>query len=276
MKKVLTIQDISCFGKCSLTVALPIISAMGAETAIIPTAVLSTHTGGFKGYTFRDLTEDIEGIVKHWESIPLSFDTVYSGYLGSYKQIDILCGIFDSFAKGALKIVDPVMGDKGELYAGFDAKFAKKMKDLCSRADVIVPNLTEACAMLGIEYKEKYDIEYIKEIMYSLRGTQAKNIVLTGICLEDGKIGAVVLSEGSDEHYYASTEHLPASYPGTGDVFASTLTGALTRDISLCKAAQIAVDFTWDCIKATMPDKDYTYSVKFEQCLPSLIEKVNV
>jgi len=276
MKKVLTIQDISCFGKCSLTVALPIISAMGAETAIIPTAVLSTHTGGFEGYTFRDLTEDIEGIISHWAKVPLTFETVYSGYLGSYKQIDILCSIFDGFAKDSLKIVDPVMGDKGVLYAGFDTKFAKKMKDLCSRADVIVPNLTEACAMLDIDYKEDYDKCYIDGILRALRDIGAKNSVLTGISLEKGRIGAAILAEGSDEIYYASTEHLPASYPGTGDVFASTLTGALTKNLSLRDAAQITEDFTWDCIRHTMPDKEYKYSVKFEECLPNLIKKVNV
>jgi len=275
MKKVLTIQDISCFGKCSLTVALPIISAMGAETAIIPTAVLSTHTGGFEGYTFRDLTDDIEGIISHWAKVPLSFDTVYSGYLGSYRQIDILCGILDGFAKDSLKIVDPVMGDKGVLYTGFDTKFACKMKDLCARADVIVPNLTEACALLGIEYIEHYDRDFIERILRSLRGIGAKNTVLTGVILEEGRIGAAILSEKADEIYYAATEHLPASYPGTGDVFASTLTGALTQGMPLNSAAQIAVDFTWDCIRHTMPDKDYTYSIKFEECLPGLIKKVN-
>lgn len=275
MKKVLTIQDISCFGKCSLTVALPIISAMGSETAIIPTAVLSTHTGGFEGYTFRDLTEDIEGIIDHWAKIPLAFDTVYSGYLGSYKQIDILCNIFDGFACDSLKIVDPVMGDKGVLYTGFDTEFANKMKKLCARADVIVPNLTEACAMLNIEYKEDYDSSYIKQILNGLRAIGAKNSVLTGVCLSEGRIGAAILAEGDSDIYYASTEHLPASYPGTGDVFASTLTGALTMGLSLKDAAQTAVDFTWDCIRHTMPDKDYTYSIKFEECLPALIKKVN-
>ncbi|MBQ8696761.1 MAG: pyridoxamine kinase [Clostridia bacterium] len=275
MKKVLTIQDISCFGKCSLTVALPIISSMGLETAIIPTAVLSTHTGGFEGYTFRDLTEDITGIINHWKKVPLTFETVYSGYLGSYEQIDILCDIFHDFAAHSLKVVDPVMGDKGELYAGFDNRFALKMRDLCARADVIVPNLTEACAMLGVDYREDYDAEYINGILIGLRETGAKNTVLTGVTLERDKIGAAVLAQGSDEAEYVCTDHLPASYPGTGDVFASTLTGALTKGLPLTDAARIAVDFTWECIRNTMPDSSYTYSVKFEECLPSLIKKVN-
>ena len=275
MKKVLTIQDVSCFGKCSLTVALPIISAMGIETAIIPTAVLSTHTGGFEGYTFRDLTEDIPDIIKHWQSIPLKFETVYSGYLGSYEQIDILCNIFDDFGRASLKIVDPVMGDKGELYAGFDTRFASKMRNLCSRADVVVPNLTEACAILGEEYRETYDAKYIKDILFGMRATGAKNCVLTGITLTEGRIGAAILADGADDAEYIHTDHLPASYPGTGDVFASTLAGALTKGLSITDAAQIAVDFTRECIKNTMPDKEYTYSVKFEECLPSLIEKVN-
>lgn len=273
MKKVLTIQDISCFGKCSLSVALPIISAMGIETAIIPTAVLSTHTGGFQGYTFRDLTDDIPDVIKHWEGIHLSFDTVYSGYLGSYEQIDILCDIFDGFARDALKVVDPVMGDKGVLYAGFDGEFAKKMASLCSRADVVVPNLTEACAILGKEYTECYDRDYITDILTCLRTVGAKNCVLTGISPEPDKIGAAVLAEGDEHIDFICTDHLPASYPGTGDVFASTLTGALTKGRSLTDATRIAVDFTWECIKCTMPDKEYTYSVKFEKCLPSLIKK---
>ncbi len=273
MKKVLTIQDISCFGKCSLSVALPIISAMGIETAIIPTAVLSTHTGGFHGYTFHDLTEDIPDIIKHWESIPLTFDTVYSGYLSSREQIDILCNILDGFACDSLKVVDPVMGDKGVLYAGFDGEFAKKMTSLCSHADVIVPNLTEACAMLGKEYTENYDNDYISDILSGLRKIGAKSCVLTGVSPEPDKIGAAVLTDGSERVDFICTDHLPASYPGTGDVFASTLTGALTNGRSLADATRIAVDFTWECIKCTMPDKEYTYSVKFEKCLPSLIKK---
>lgn len=271
MKKVLSIQDISCFGKCSLTAALPIISAMGVETSIIPTAVLSAHTGVTQGYTFRDLTEDINPILKHWGTIPLSFDTVYTGYLGSYAQVDIISSVFTDFAPGALKIVDPVMGDKGELYDGFDDEYAKKIASLCSHADVIVPNITEACAMLDEEYSESYDEGYIEELLFGLRSLGAKNCIITGVAYDDKHIGAALLPQDADSVRYRCTDSVPASYPGTGDVFASTLTGALTLGKDLDESIGIAVDFTYECIRRTVPDRDYKYSVKFEECIPHLL-----
>ncbi|MCM1358335.1 MAG: bifunctional hydroxymethylpyrimidine kinase/phosphomethylpyrimidine kinase, partial [Prevotella sp.] len=146
MKRTVTIQDISCFGKCSLTVALPVISAMGIETAVIPTAVLSTHTGGFTGYTFRDLTGDIPEISRHWKSLDIKFDSVYTGYLGSAEQIEIVSKFFDDFrTENNFIVVDPVLGDNGRFYAGFNEDFAGKMAGLCSKADYIIPNMTEAC-----------------------------------------------------------------------------------------------------------------------------------
>ena len=166
MRKIVTIQDISCLGKCSLTVALPIISAMGTEAAIIPTAVLSTHTM-FKNFTVKDLSDQIEPISEHWKSENISFDAIYTGYLGSFEQIDLMKKFFEDFGKNCLKFVDPAMGDNGKLYPAFDEKFAKHMATLCARADIIDPNLTEACFMLGEEYKEdgEYDEEYIKNII---------------------------------------------------------------------------------------------------------------
>ena len=153
MKRIVSIQDISCFGKCSLTVALPIISAMGIEACPVPTAVLSTHTGGFTGYTYRDLTNDIPSIADHWKSLDLKFDAVATGYLGSFEQIKIVSDFFDKFkTDDNLIIVDPVMGDKGHFYAGFTEDFALEMKKLCSKADVIVPNLTEAAQLLDEDY----------------------------------------------------------------------------------------------------------------------------
>ena len=157
MKRVVTIQDISCLGKCSLTVALPIISAMGIETAVIPTAVLSTHTGGFTGYTFRDLTDDIPDITAHWKSMDLKFDAIYTGYLGSKRQVQIISELFDSFRnENNVTIVDPVLGDAGRYYKGFDDEFAGEMKKLCAKADYILPNMTEASFMLGLPYTEEY------------------------------------------------------------------------------------------------------------------------
>ena len=158
MKRAVTIQDISCFGKCSLTVALPIISAMGIETAVIPTAVLSTHTGGFKGYTFRDLTGDIPQIASHWEKLGLSFDAIYTGYLGSPDQVQIVSDFFDSFGKeDNFIVVDPVMGDAGKLYAGFTDELVCGMRKLCAKADYIIPNMTEAALLLDIPYDENTD-----------------------------------------------------------------------------------------------------------------------
>lgn len=275
MKKIVSIQDISCFGKCSLTVALPVVSAAGVECAIIPTAILSTHTGGFTGYTFHDLTEDIPKISEHWKKIPLSFDGIYTGYLGSEEQINIVSDFFDDFGKDALKFVDPVMGDKGKLYAGFTDSFATKMAKLCAKADIIVPNLTEACAMLGVEYIDSgHDKKYIEDILYGLRALGAKNAVLTGVSFSDDKIGVALLKENCDDIFYYLRERIPRSYHGTGDVFASCFIGALMKDLPIESALGTAVDFTVECIKQTLSDTSYDYSVKFEKCIPYLVEKL--
>ena len=169
MKRILTIQDISCVGKCSLTVALPIISAFGVETSVLPTAVLSTHTA-FKDFTFRDLTCDMQGIAKHWKEQNISFDALYTGYLGSFEQLNIVSNLIDNFkTKDNFVIIDPVMGDNGSLYVGFDQAFANSMAKLCSKADIIVPNLTEASFMLKEPYIEKdYDEDYIKQTLKKL------------------------------------------------------------------------------------------------------------
>jgi pyridoxine kinase len=169
-KRLLTIQDISCVGQCSLTVALPVISACGIETAVLPSAVLSTHTAGFSGYTFTDLTEDMPAISKHWEKENLKFDAIYTGYLGSAKQIEYVKNIFKVNGKdGCLKIVDPAMADNGNLYPGFDMAFVEEMKSLCAEADYVLPNLTEACFLTGTEYKTEYDKEYIDSIIEKLK-----------------------------------------------------------------------------------------------------------
>ena len=185
MKRIVSIQDISCFGKCSLTVALPIISAMGIEACPVPTAVLSTHTGGFTGYTYRDLTNDIPSIADHWKSLGLKFDAVATGYLGSFEQIKIVSDFFDKFkTDDNLIIVDPVMAEKGHFYAGFTEDFALEMKKLCSKADVIVPNLTEAAQLLDEDYIDGgYNEEYIKNLLIRLPNLGSKRVVLTGVSL---------------------------------------------------------------------------------------------
>ena len=277
MNRILTIQDISCVGKCSLTVALPIISACGIETAILPTAVLSTHTA-FKGFTFRDLTFDLNGIVKHWKDENIGFDGIYTGYLGSLEQIDIVSNIFDAFkSENNFILVDPAMADNGKLYTGFDQSFAKHMAKLCAKADVIVPNLTEASFMLDIPYIEKgYSEEYIKDILQKLVKLGCKSAVLTGICLDGKNIGAYCYDSVKDEYCFYTNELLPQSFHGTGDIFASALCGAMTKGKTLYESIQIAVDYTVESIKHTInnPNSNW-YGVEFEKAIPLLVERLN-
>jgi len=181
-KKILTIQDISCVGQCSLTVALPVISACGIETCVLPSAVLSTHTAGFSGYTFRDLTEDMPAIRSHWQKEGIFFDAIYTGYLGSTKQIAYVSDIFDTVGSDTcVKIVDPAMADNGKLYPGFDAAFVEAMKGLAGKADYLVPNITEAAFLTGAEYKTEYDRTYIDELLNKLTALGAKHIILSGV-----------------------------------------------------------------------------------------------
>ena len=275
-KRIVTIQDISCFGTCSLTVALPIISAMGIETVILPTAVLSTHTGGFQGYTFRDLTGDISPIAAHWKRLGLSFDAIYTGYLGSISQLSLMDQFFDQFAKeNTLTVVDPVMGDHGRLYSGFTPDFPKAMAKLCARADLIVPNLTEAVFLLGEEYREHYTEEEIKALLVRLAGLGAKNVILTGVSFSAAETGAMAYSAETGRFFSYYNENVPSTFHGTGDIFASVCTGALTHGLSLEKTVQLAVDFTLSCIQATAKNADDRwYGVNFEVCIPKLIKRL--
>ena len=271
MKRIVTIQDISCVGKCSLTVALPIISAMGVETAIIPTAVLSTHTM-FKNFTFRDLTDEIVPITNHWKNEKIGFDAIYTGYLGSPEQIDIIKGIFEDFkTKDNIIFVDPVMGDNGKLYPAFDEKFAAKMATLCEKADIIVPNITEASYMTGMEYRESYDEAYVKEMLKKLSGLGAKISVLTGVGFAPGKTGVMGYDREKDEFYYYEHDKLAKSYHGTGDVFASTCVGAMMQGKTWKEALKIAADYTAYCIKLTMENSCW-YGVNFEMAIPYLLD----
>ncbi len=272
-KRVVTIQDISCFGKCSLTVALPIISAMGVETAIIPTAVLSTHTGGFEGFTFRDLTDDIPKISKHWKKLGLDFDVIYTGYLGSIEQIECMKNFFSDFkTDNNIIIVDPAMGDNGRLYSGFTNEFATEMSKLCEKADIIVPNLTEAAFMLGEEYVgENYDRAYVRGLLKRLAALGCGKVIVTGINYGDGKIGAMSYSEKENEYYSYFTEHVNKMFHGTGDIFASVCAGAIAQGADIKKAMRLAVDFVFECIKATQGyEKEHWYGVRFEDCIGCL------
>ena len=270
-KKVLTIQDISCVGQCSLTVALPVISACGAETCVLPSAVLSTHTSGFTGFTFRDLTDDMPGICDHWVKENIKFDAIYTGYLGSTKQIDYVARIFEAAAKdGCIKVVDPAMADNGNLYPGFDMEFVQAMKALAGKADYLVPNITEAAFLTGMEYKAEYDRAYIDAILAALTALGCKNIILTGISYTPGRTGVVVYENG----VYAYYEHVkePNSCHGTGDIYASVFVGALVRGKSAYDAARIAADYVVECIRYTATLDNHWYGAAFEPVLGKLIE----
>lgn len=276
MKRIVTIQDISCVGKCSLTVALPIISAMGIETAVIPTAVLSTHTA-FKNFTYRDLTGDLPKIAKHWKQEKFNFDGIYTGYLGSIEQIDILKEFFKQFkTPDNFIFIDPVMADNGKLYAGFDANFVKEMKKLCKMADIIVPNLTEASYMLEKEYKEIYSEQEIKDILIELSNLGPKYVVLTGVSFKDNKLGVMSYNKETNEFFTYFKEKIPAKYHGTGDIFASTLVGAITNNNTLEEGLKIAVDYVWETINDTYKaNKKDAYGVNFETKIPYLINRIS-
>lgn len=277
MKKIVTIQDISCFGKCSLTVALPIISAMGIETAVIPTAVLSTHTGGFTGFTFRDLTDDIPAIADHWKSLGLRFNGIYTGYLGSKEQVEIVSEFFDDFrTEDNFIVVDPAMADAGKLYTGFTDEFVSEMKKLCMKADYIIPNMTEAAYLLGIPYTESYDEDFAKDVLRRLAALGCKVPVLTGVHYDDKRQGAAAYDAAEDKFYFSFRDSLDCSMHGTGDIFSSVFTGAITLGMPLQRALDISVNYTVDCMIATLPDfKEMWYGSCFEPCLGKLISYVN-
>lgn len=274
-KRILTIQDVSCVGQCSLTVALPIISACGIETCVLPSAVLSTHTGGFSGYTFRDLTDDMPSIESHWQKENIKFSALYTGYLGSAKQIDYVKSIAQTCLEPDGKlIVDPAMADNGKLYVGFDLAFVEKMKELCKNADYLLPNLTESCFLTGEKYLERYDENYVDTVLEKLSElcSSKTTIVLTGIGYSADKTGVVVYKNGQKQYY----EHvkMEKGCHGTGDIYASAFVGSLARGKSAFEAAKIAADYTLACIVETQNDKAHWYGARFETSLPLLIEKL--
>ncbi|MCR5485624.1 MAG: pyridoxamine kinase [Clostridiales bacterium] len=276
-KNVAAIHDISGIGKCSLTVALPIISAAGITTSIMPTAVLSTHTGGFHGYTYRDLTDDMRPFAKHWESLDVKFDAIYSGYLGSAEQIDIVCDFIDTFRKdGCCAVVDPAMADNGKMYALFDMSFAEKMASLCAKADIVVPNITEAAFILGEEYKEgPFTEKQIEDILYNLVDMGPSKVVLTGVYFDEKQIGAATFDRESGKISYEFSDRIPGFYHGTGDVFASALLAAYLKKEDLGKAARIAVDFVYGSIKRTREaGTDVRFGVNFEEGLEDFIKSL--
>jgi Pyridoxal/pyridoxine/pyridoxamine kinase len=275
MKKILTIQDISCFGKCSITVALPVISAMGVETVILPTAVLSTHTM-FKNFTVKDLTDQLIPITDHWKSEGIKFDAIYTGYLGSAEEIEIAKKIFDEFGgDDTLIFIDPVMADNGKLYPAFDMEYAKLNAGLCGKADIIVPNLTEACFMTDTEYKEDYDKAYIDELLDKLAKLGAKKVILTGIAFNEGKTGVYGLDTVTGEKIAYENDKIDAAYHGTGDLFASVSVAAITRGLSMNEAFKLAADYTAKTIQVTLENPENPwYGVDFEATIPELVNEL--
>ncbi|MCQ2378403.1 MAG: pyridoxamine kinase [Victivallaceae bacterium] len=270
-KRLLTIQDVSCFGQCSVTVALPVISACGIETVILPSAVLSTHTGGFRNYTFRDLTSDMPGIEKSWEKEGLFFDAFYTGYVCADQIDPILSILAHRAAPGAIRIVDPVMADNGKLYPGFTADFPQKMKRLCTGADYLLPNLTEAAFLLGKEPKlENYSREEIETMIAELHAMGVKNVILTGVSFTPSELG-VAVSDGRSVRYDFNAK-IDRSSHGTGDVYASVFCGALMRGFSAFDAAALAADIVCAAINATPPE--HWYGVCFEKVIPELVERL--
>ena len=273
MKRILTIQDISCFGKCSLTVALPLLSAMGIETAILPTAVLSTHTL-FKGFTCRDLSDQLVPITDHWKQEGITFDAIYTGYLGTEEEIDTVIRIIEEFRnENTLVIVDPAMGDNGKLYPAFNEHYAKKNADLCAVADIIDPNITEASFMTGLPYREEYSEDYVREMLLALAKIGTKTPILTGVSLSEGKTGAMGYDTETKTFFSYQNDRVPAAYHGTGDIFSSVLAGAFVLGLDRAEALKIAADYTALTIAETLKNPGNPwYGVDFEATVPSLVD----
>ena len=275
--KGLAINDISCVGRCSLTVALPIISAMGIECSVLPTAILSTHTGGFSGYTYLTLDDQFEPITRHWKSIDRKYDFIYSGFLCSQKQVDLVIDTINMFkTDDNIVLVDPAMADNGKLYSLFDENYVNKIKELCKKADVLVPNVTEACFLTNKQYVDGVQTkEYVTELIYHLSKFGVKKIVLTGVSFKEGTIGVATYDVNRDEFRYYVREQIDGYFHGTGDIFASVLIGALSKGYDLLDSAKIAVDFTVDSILETkkIDNFDEKYGVEFEKVLPKLMNE---
>ena len=266
-KRILTIQDISCVGQCSMTVAMPILSACGHETCILPTALLSTHTGGFGKPAVIHLNEGLDAFRKHWKDNEIVFDAILVGYLGSIAAVEMTSKILDEMlAPDGIAIVDPAMADHGKLYSGFDVQYAQAMEGLCRKADIILPNVTEAALFAGIPYREDLEESYIRELLESL---QHPCVILTGAAYREGETGAAVYRNGTLEHYLHPK--VGKNFHGTGDMFAACFTGALMQERTLLDSVKIAADFVCKAIENTCAAPAHWYGVKFETALPDLI-----
>lgn len=264
-KRILTIQDISCVGQCSMTVALPVLSACGHENCVLPTALLSTHTGGFGKPAIASLSDALPEIAAHWKENGITFDVILTGYLGSAAAIHTAMDIMDTMlSPGGICIADPAMADNGRLYSGFDGAYVREMKALCDRADIILPNLTEAALLAGQPCQSRTDDSYARELLQVLSNDR---VILTGIGEEDT---GLLLREDGEVRCYAHPR-FPGSFSGTGDLFAAAFTGAVAAEKGLYESAKIAADFTCRCIQCTAARPAHWYGIKFEPVLPELI-----
>ena len=279
LKRVAAIHDLSGFGKCSLTVALPILSAAGIEASALPTAILSTHTGGIDGFTYLDTTSEMRPFMHHWKSLDIRFDAIYSGFLGSFEQLEIVKEFFDTFRlKDNLILVDPVMADNGELYKIFTPNFAAGMKEVCKKADVIVPNITEAALLLGETYRQgPYTESYIDDLLTGLAELGPKQIVLTGVYFSETELGSATYDRTSKQRTYTLAPRVPGYYHGTGDVYASALLAGLLNGFGLGESAGIAVRYTAGSIRRTCDaGTDIRFGVNFEHGFPELLNELRI
>lgn len=255
-------------GQCSMTVALPILSACGHETCILPTALLSTHTGGFGKPAVVHFDGVLNDLWRHWQQNGITFDAILVGYLGSVAAVEVAEEILSQLlAPNGISIVDPAMADHGKLYSGFDDTYAAAMGRLCRKADVMIPNITEAAMLSGKPFREELSDAYVSEL---LDGLSHPCVILTGVGYRDGETGVLIRS-GDQTQYYAHPR-IGKSYHGTGDIFAACFTGALMQEKDLYRAVTIAADFTCKCIENTEKNPAHWYGVKFETAMPDLIE----
>lgn len=271
--RVAAIHDLSCFGRCSLTVIMPILSAMGVQVCPLPTAVFSTHLGGFKDIAFCDFTERMPDFFHHWKKERIAFDCIYSGFLASEEQIQVVSQFIDAFSQNRpLVLVDPVMGDEGKLYSIFTPRMQERMRTLVAKADIITPNYTEACFLLGEPYREEpFEKETLKKWLVRLADFGPSMVIMTGIPLTKDTIFNMAYHREEDTFWEVSSLSIPARYPGTGDAFASVLAGALLHGQSLPAAMQMAADFVAMGIKNTYEAKTPTREgVLLEPALPWL------
>lgn len=274
-KRVLTMQDISCLGQCSMTVALPILSACGLETCVLPTAILSTHTGGFGEVSFRDLSAEVEQILHQWDRLEMDFDAIYTGYLGTERHVELAMRVLNTRkAQNAVAVVDPAMADHGKLYRGLDSAYALKMRRLCACADVLLPNLTEACMLADVPYRPDLSDEEVDRLLEKLSTIGPGCIVLTGAPSRQGQCGIAVWDHGKVFRY--THERVNRNYHGTGDIFASAFTGALMQGKAVSDAVKLAADFTMLCAKNTMQAPVHWYGIQFETALPALIRMLEL